>query len=199
MQISSTAIRDVKLVKLNRFNDARGYFAETYSQRMLAASGVDCDFVQHNQSLSAAKGVVRGLHFQTPPHAQAKLLRVNRGAIFDVAVDLRRGSPTYGQHVGVTLRAEDWTEIFIPDGFAHGFCTLTEDTEIVYKVSRYYAPSHDKGLAWDDPALAIAWPVPLDAAILSDKDRNHPTLAALPAYFSYEPEAAANGRRLMAG
>jgi dTDP-4-dehydrorhamnose 3,5-epimerase len=199
MQVTSTAIRDVKLVKLNRFNDARGYFAETYSRRMLAASGIDCDFVQHNQSLSAAQGVIRGLHFQAPPHAQAKLLRVNRGAIYDVVVDIRRGSPSYGQHIGVKLTADDWTEIFIPDGFAHGFCTLAPDTEIVYKVSRYYAPTHDKGLAWNDPALGIDWPVAHDAAVLSDKDRHHPTLAALPHYFTYEPDAAPANRRLMAG
>jgi dTDP-4-dehydrorhamnose 3,5-epimerase len=199
MQISSTAIHDVKLLKLNRFNDARGYFAETYSQRLLAGLGIDCDFVQHNQSLSVTKGVVRGLHFQTPPHAQAKLLRVNHGAIYDVAVDIRQGSPTYGRHVGVTLRAEDWTEIFIPAGFAHGFCTLTRDTEIVYKVSRYYAPSHDKGLAWDDPELGIEWPVDEGGAILSDKDRSHPTLSQLPPYFRYEEDDSSRSRRLMTG
>lgn len=199
MQISSTAIQDVKLVKLNRFHDERGYFAETYSGRVLAALGIDCDFVQHNQSLSATRGIVRGLHFQTPPHAQAKLLRVNRGAIFDVAVDIRRGSPTYGRHIAVTLKAEEWTQIFIPAGFAHGFCTLTPDTEITYMVSRYYAPTHDKGLAWNDPELGIEWPIRAEDAILSDKDRKHPTLAALPAYFEYEHDGIQSGRRLLAG
>src|SRR5271168_992297 len=188
MQISSTAIHDVKLLKLNRFHDSRGYFAETYSERVLAALGIDCGFVQHNQSLSVADGVIRGLHFQTPPHAQAKLLRVYRGAIFDVAVDIRHGSPSFGRHVAVVLKAEDWTEIFIPAGFAHGFCTLTPDTEITYKVDRYYAPSHDKGLAWDDPELAIDWPLEPGGAILSDKDRSHPTLRELPPYFRYEDE-----------
>jgi len=188
LKISSTAIPDVRLIKLNRYLDPRGYFAETYSRRLLAGLGIDCDFVQHNQSLSASQGVVRGLHFQAPPHAQAKLLRVNGGAILDVAVDLRHGSPTYGRHVSVVLKAEDWTQIFIPAGFAHGFCTLAPDTEITYMVSRYYAPTHDRGLAWDDPDLGIDWPVRASEAILSDKDRKHPTFADLPAYFHYEPE-----------
>jgi len=166
---------------------------------MLSALGIECDFVQHNQSLSAAKGVVRGLHFQTPPHAQAKLLRVNRGC------DLRRRRrhpprlATYGHHVGVTLKAEDWTEIFIPDGFAHGFCTLTPDTEIVYKVSRYYAPSHDKGLAWDDPALrhrmaGAAW---RGRSLGQGPQSPDPCGAA--GLFQLRGDAAADGRRLKAG
>jgi dTDP-4-dehydrorhamnose 3,5-epimerase len=197
MQVLKTTIRDVKLIKIERRSDARGYFAETYSRRDLFGVGIDCEFVQTNQSLSRAEHVVRGLHFQIPPHAQAKLVRVNKGSILDVAVDIRRGSPTYGKFVTVALRAEEWTEMFIPHGFAHGFCTLEPDTEVVYKVDRYYAPLHDRGLAWDDPALAIAWPVGPTEAVLSDKDRKHPTLSELPAYFTYDDDW--DRRPLMAG
>jgi dTDP-4-dehydrorhamnose 3,5-epimerase len=182
------AIPEAKLLRLKKHGDARGFFSETYSRRDLAAAGIDCDFVQDNHSLSVEPGVVRGLHFQVPPFAQHKLVRVIRGAIFDVAVDIRRGSPTYGRHVAAVVTASEWNQIFVPAGFAHGFCTIEPDTEVLYKVSGYYAPRADRGLRWDDPALAIDWPVPLDKAILSEKDRNHPTLAELPPYFSYAGE-----------
>ncbi|WP_422732923.1 dTDP-4-dehydrorhamnose 3,5-epimerase [Microbaculum marinum] len=149
------------------------------------AAGVGEPFVQDNHSLSGQAGVIRGLHFQAPPHAQGKLVRVSRGAILDVAVDIRTGSPTYGRHVARELSAENWLQLWVPPGFAHGFCTLVPDTEVQYKVTAYYAPDHDHGLAFDDPALGIDWPVDAADAILSDKDRRHPALSDLPAHFSY--------------
>ncbi|HLL88787.1 MAG TPA: dTDP-4-dehydrorhamnose 3,5-epimerase [Tepidisphaeraceae bacterium] len=182
--MSHERIPDVKLVRPDKFGDSRGFFSETYSRKALAAAGfLDVEFVQDNQSLSAEVGCVRGLHFQTPPMAQAKLVRVVRGAILDVAVDLRRSSPTFGRHVAVRVSAAEWNQIFVPEGFAHGFCTLEPDTEVIYKVTTYYSPQHDKGLRWDDPAMGIDWPVTAEVAKLSDKDKKHPTLAELPAYF----------------
>lgn len=183
MQIDSTAIPDVKLISPKYFRDDRGYFVETYRADRLTAAGVDIVFVQDNQSLSVPAGTIRGLHFQTPPRAQDKLVRCIRGSILDIAVDIRRGSPTYGRHVAVRLSAEDGLQLLVPKGFAHGFCTLEPDTEVVYKVSDYYAPECDRGLAWDDPALGISWPVAADAAVLSPKDRTHPRLADLPPAF----------------
>ncbi len=183
MQVQETALAGVKVIAPKRFSDARGFFSETYNQRALAEIGIDAVFVQDNHSLSRDKGVVRGLHFQSPPHAQGKLLRVIRGAILDVAVDIRRGSPSYGRHVSVELSAEDWNQIWVPEGFAHGFCTLTNDTEVLYKVTAFYEPAHDHGIAWDDPDLGIDWPIDAGQAILSDKDRQHPRLADLPDYF----------------
>ena len=150
---------------------------EVYSRRALAEAGIDIEFVQDNHSLSAEKGTVRGLHFQTPPFAQDKLVRVVRGSVFDVAVDLRRDSPTYGRYVSVVLSAATWNQLLVPVGFGHGFMTLEPDTEVIYKVSEYYAPEHDKGLLWNDPAFCIQWPIPEDEAVLSDKDRRHPRLA----------------------
>lgn len=183
MLIQSLEIPDVKLITPKIFRDDRGFFSETYNRKDLAAGGVDADFVQDNHSLSSAKGVVRGLHFQIPPHAQAKLVRVVRGAIFDVAVDIRKSSRTYGRHVTAMLSADNWMELWVPRGFAHGFCTLEPDTEVIYKVTDYYAPACDRGLRWNDPALEIAWPVPADEAILSQKDMQHPFFADLQSYF----------------
>ena len=168
-----------------RHRDPRGFFSEIFREAVLREHGIKAAFVQENHSLSVARGVMRGLHFQTEPEAQAKLVRVGAGAIFDVAVDIRRGSPTYGEHVAVLLSAEEGNQLFVPEGFAHGFCTLEPDTEVIYKVNRYYSPAHDCGLAWDDPALGIAWPVSGEAALLSEKDRRNPVLAELPAYFRY--------------
>lgn len=185
MRVTATALPEVKLVQPKRFADRRGYFLETYNRAALAAAGIVADFVQDNQSLSRARGTVRGLHFQSPPHAQAKLVRVLQGAVLDVAVDIRRGSPSYGRHVAIELSAESDLQIFIPEGFAHGFCTLADDTALAYKVSAPYAPSHDLGIRWDDPDLAIAWPVGSGAAVVSDKDVTLPPFAALPAYFPY--------------
>ncbi|WEK49904.1 MAG: dTDP-4-dehydrorhamnose 3,5-epimerase [Candidatus Kaistia colombiensis] len=160
--------------------DARGQFFEAFRQDLFQR---DVDpaiaFVQDNQSLSRPAGTVRGLHFQLEPRAQAKLVRVLRGAILDVAVDIRPSSPTFGQHVAVTLSAENHAQLYVPTGFAHGFCTLGPDTEVFYKTSDYYSPEHDRGLAWDDPALGIAWPVGDTATTLSDRDRKHPRLADL--------------------
>ena len=178
-------IPDVKRVTPKIFRDDRGFFSEVYNREPYRAGGVDQDFVQDNHSLSRQAGVVRGLHFQIAPRAQGKLVRVVRGAILDVAVDIRHGSPTFGRHVTAILSAENWQQLWVPVGFAHGFCTLEPDTEVIYKVTDTYAPDCDRGLMWNDPALAIAWPVAADAAILSDKDRKHPTLAELPAYFTF--------------
>ena len=141
--------------------------------------------MQDNHSLSRSKGTVRGLHFQAPPAAQAKLVRVTRGAIFDVAVDIRRGSPSYGRHVSAIVSARKWNQLLVPAGFAHGFCTLEPDTEVIYKVDAPYASELDRGLRWNDRALAIAWPVEAASAVLSEKDGAHPLLDELPPYFDY--------------
>ena len=183
MDVIETLISAVKLIRPRRHKDPRGVFAETYSARSLKAAGISTTFVQDNHSTSLRSGTVRGLHFQIPPHAQAKLVRVVRGVVLDVAVDLRHGSPTFGRHVAAVLTAEDWSTLFIPEGFAHGFCTLEPDTEVVYKASAHFAPTHDRGVRWNDPALGIDWPVSDDAAILSEKDRSLPPLAALPPWF----------------
>jgi dTDP-4-dehydrorhamnose 3,5-epimerase len=186
MQVAETEIADVKLIKPVRHVDSRGFFSEVFKERELRKHGIDTHFVQDNHSLSASKGVVRGLHFQIAPFAQAKLLRVTTGSIFDVAVDIRRGSPSFGRHIAVVLSAAEWNQIFIPEGFAHGYCTLEPDTEVIYKVSAYYSPAHDRGLLWNDAALDIAWPVSADEALVSDRDRTHPVLSRLPQYFRYE-------------
>ncbi|HWA91142.1 MAG TPA: dTDP-4-dehydrorhamnose 3,5-epimerase [Rhizomicrobium sp.] len=169
----------VKVLAPERHGDARGWFAETYNRDALARLGIDCDFVQDNHSLSRRPGTVRGLHFQLPPFAQAKLVRVVRGRVLDAVVDLRRGSPSFGRHAAMELGAEDGTMLFVPKGFAHGFCTLEPDTEVLYKVDAYYSKAHDRGLLWADPALAIPWPVSAAEAELSDKDRAQPLLSAL--------------------
>ena len=176
MQVERLNIPDVRLLVPRKHGDARGFFSETYNRKSLAAFGINIDFVQDNHSLSVENGTVRGLHFQTPPFAQDKLVRVTRGSVYDVAVDLRRDSRTYGLHVSVVLSAQAWNQILVPIGFAHGFMTLEPDTEVIYKVSNYYAPDHDKGLLWNDPALGIAWPLAEDEAILSEKDRIQPRL-----------------------
>ena len=186
MQVAETEIADVKLIKPVRHVDSRGFFSEVFKERELRKHGIDIHFVQDNHSLSASKGVVRGLHFQIAPFAQAKLLRVTTGSIFDVAVDIRRGSPSFGRHIAVVLSATEWNQIFIPEGFAHGYCTLEPNTEVIYKVSAYYSPAHDRGLLWNDPALDIAWPVSANEAMVSNRDRIHPVLSRLPRYFRYE-------------
>lgn len=177
MRVEALNIPAVKMLAPDKHGDDRGFFSETYNKKALAASGLRLEFVQDNHSFSAAKGTVRGLHFQTPPFAQDKLVRVTRGAIFDVAVDLRRGSPTYGRHVSATLSAAAWNQILVPIGFAHGLMTLEPDTEVIYKVSDYFAPEHDHGLLWNDPDLGIEWPLAEHEAILSDKDRVQPRFA----------------------
>lgn len=177
MQVTSLAIDVVKLIVPRKFSDARGYFVETWNRKTLTEAGVDIDFVQDNASLSREPGTVRGLHFQTPPAAQAKLVRVVRGSVFDVAVDLRRASPTFGRYVSAILTAEGGEQLFVPVGFAHGFCTLEPDTEIAYKVSSFYSGGNDAGIAWDDPEIGIDWPHDGREPILSDKDRRLPKLA----------------------
>lgn len=183
MQVTPLAIPDVLLLEPRRIEDARGFFSEVFSRSAFDAAGITGEFVQDNHSLSRQVGVVRGLHFQVPPRAQGKLVRVPRGRILDVAVDLRRSSPTYGRHVAAELSFDNWRQMWIPAGFAHGFVTLEPDTEVLYKVTDTYAPECDRGLAWDDPALGIDWPVAPAEAVLSDKDRRHPRLAELPPWF----------------
>ncbi|MGL4462432.1 MAG: dTDP-4-dehydrorhamnose 3,5-epimerase [Planctomycetia bacterium] len=175
MEILDTAIPEVKILKPKKFGDARGFFSETYSRQRLADAGLDFEFVQDNQSLSVAPGVLRGLHYQLPPFAQTKLVRVVRGAILDVAVDIRRGSPTFGKHAAMLISAENWSQALIPVGFAHGFLTLEPNTEVVYKVTDYYSPTHERGLAWNDPDVAIAWGC-ATPPVLSDKDAKNPFL-----------------------
>ena len=176
MKIESLAIADIKLITPKKFGDARGFFSETWNESMLRDAGIDAHFVQDNHAFSSAKDTLRGLHFQVPPKAQDKLIRVTRGAIFDVAVDIRKGSPTFGKHVSAVLSAENWAQLWVPQGFAHGYCTLEPDTEVIYKVTDYYSPADDRGIRFDDPALAIKWPVTSATALLSDKDKVQPLL-----------------------
>jgi dTDP-4-dehydrorhamnose 3,5-epimerase len=179
MKVEDTEIEGVKLVTPRRFEDDRGFFSEVYNSKVFADAGLELAFVQDNHSLSLEAGTVRGLHFQTPPFAQDKLVRVVRGAILDVAVDLRRGSKTFGRHVRAELSSRNWRQMFVPKGFAHGFVTLEPDTEVLYKVTNLYSPAHDAGLAFDDPELGIDWGIDPAQAILSPKDRLHPRLAQL--------------------
>lgn len=183
MEAKPLAIADVVLITPRRFGDDRGFFEETYSARAFEAAGLEFTFVQDNQSLSRDVGVLRGLHYQAPPHAQAKLVRVARGAIFDVAVDLRSGSPTYGRWVSAELSEENGAQLLVPRGFAHGFVTLRPDTLVVYKTDGFYDRASEGGLAHDDPDLAIPWPLPADGPTLSEKDRALPRLSALEPVF----------------
>lgn len=173
------------LVKVRRFEDARGFFSETYNARAFSEAGIKAVFVQDNHSLSRDKGTVRGLHFQRPPHAQDKLIRVLRGRILDVAVDIRRGSPTYGEHVAVELDGMGGRQLYIPAGFAHGFCTLVPDTEVFYKVTDFWMPDSENGVLWNDPALAIDWP-DFAGAQLAAKDTTLAPLAALDTPFTWD-------------
>ena len=169
-----------------RIADERGWFAEVFQLAALQAHIGDVQFVQENESFSTARGTIRGLHFQTPPHAQGKLVRCLTGSVYDVVVDLRHGSPSYGKWLAVTLSAAAGNHLWVPPGFAHGFCTLEPDCTVAYKVTAPYSPAHDKGLAWDDPRLGIDWPELADPQTLSAKDRAQPALADLPAYFGME-------------
>jgi dTDP-4-dehydrorhamnose 3,5-epimerase len=188
MEVEATAIPAVKRIRPRLFADARGSFSETYRRDTYAKAGVDAVFVQDNLSLSPHPGTVRGLHLQLPPHAQAKLVSVVSGRVLDVAVDVRQGSPTFAQHVAVELSAAGCEQLFIPEGFAHGFCSLEAETRVAYKVSAFYAPDHEAGLRWDDPTLGISWPVAAADALLSDKDLVLPSLAAFESPFAYAPE-----------
>ena len=176
LNVQRLAIPDVLLLSMPQYRDDRGFFSETYNKRAFAEAGIDLDFVQDNHSLSEHAGTIRGLHYQSPPFAQDKLVRVVRGSILDVAVDVRRASPTFGQYVAAEISAENWNQILIPIGFAHGFCTLEPRTEVVYKVSCYYSAKNDLGIRWNDPDIGIDWPVDEANAHLSEKDRNLPFL-----------------------
>jgi dTDP-4-dehydrorhamnose 3,5-epimerase len=179
VEARSLGIDGPLLITVRRFADARGAFVETWNRRDFAAIGIDADFAQDNQSVSTRVGTVRGLHFQVPPVPQGKLVRVLRGRILDVAVDLRRASPSFGRHVGAELSAENGLMLWVPEGFAHGFVTREPETEVAYKVTGLYAPDCDRGVAWNDPALGIDWGVAAEAATLSDKDQRLPRLADL--------------------
>ena len=173
------AIPDVLLITPKKHGDERGFFSETFSKAVLAEHGFDKDFVQDNHSMSSRRGILRGLHFQRPPHTQDKLVRVTRGAVYDVAVDIRAGSPSFGQWVGVELSAENWRQLLVPAGFAHGFLALTKTVEFLYKVTDYYAPECEDGLAWDDPDLEIDWPIPARQIVTNARDGQWPGIAAM--------------------
>jgi dTDP-4-dehydrorhamnose 3,5-epimerase len=184
VQCISLEIPDVVLIEPKVFGDRRGYFFESYRRDVLAAHGIDVEFAQDNMS-SSTRGVVRGLHYQLEPYAQGKLVRVVRGEVFDVAVDIRRGSPTFGAWVGQTLSAENKRSMYVPAGFAHGFCVLSDVAEFHYKCTGYYAPAHERGIIWNDPAIGIAWPIGADGAVLSDKDASSPALAEAEINYTY--------------
>jgi dTDP-4-dehydrorhamnose 3,5-epimerase len=186
LQIEKTELPGVLVITPRRFGDDRGFFSETWNRRALLDAGIDVDFVQDNHSLSRAPGTVRGLHYQCPPHAQTKLVRVGAGAVLDVAVDARRGSPTFGRWVGVELSAASGRQLLIPAGFLHGFVTRVPDCELLYKCSDYYAPDCDGAVRWDDPDLGIDWGLAPDAAVLSDKDARAPLWRDFDTPFTWE-------------
>lgn len=187
LDVTKTAIPEVVILKPRKFEDDRGFFSETYNcKRACELAGLPSDFIQDNVSLSRKKGTVRGIHFQTPPFAQDKLVRVLKGRILDVAVDLRKGSPTFGKYVGVELSADNFEQLFIPKGFGHAFCTLEDNTEVMYKVTEYYAPQNDAGIIWNDPDLAIDWPFKADEVLLSAKDEKLPKFRDIQTFFTYD-------------
>ena len=175
-----------RVIAPKRHVDARGWFSETFHEQRLRDLGIACRFVQDNQSRSRSAGTLRGLHFQLAPHAQAKLIMVLRGRILDVAIDVRRGSPTYGRYVSVEISAECGRQVYIPVGFAHGFLTLTDDVLVMYKVSDYYVPALDSGVRWDDPDIAIPWPIDASDLVISEKDRRLPHLSEFKSPFAYD-------------
>ena len=183
MNVESLAIPEVKLLTPARFGDPRGFFSETWHQTRFADAGVSGPFVQDNHAVSAARGVLRGLHCQIGASAQGKLVRCTRGAIFDVAIDVRRGSPTFGKWVGAELSAENWVQIWVPVGFLHAYCTLTEHTEVIYKVTAPYDKPAERGVIWNDPDIGIAWPVSAEDVLLSEKDKVLPRLRDCDAWF----------------
>lgn len=185
MKLLPTSLPDVKRVQLDVFEDERGAFAETFDSAAFRGLGLSDHFVQDSWSISRRAGTVRGLHFQVAPHAQAKLVRVTRGRIFDVVVDIRQGSPTFGEHVAMELSADVPCSLWVPVGFAHGFCTLEDNSEVTYKMSDHYVADSYRGLHWADRELGIRWPVPEPHALLSPRDRNHPCLAEISSAFSY--------------
>jgi dTDP-4-dehydrorhamnose 3,5-epimerase len=186
MEVKSTDLPGLQVLIPRYFHDPRGYFVETYNARTAERVGLMTSFVQDNQSFSIKRGTVRALHFQVPPMSQAKLVRVLRGSIYDAVVDLRVGSPTHGRWTALTLTARGGEQLFVPRGFAHGFCTLEPETEVAYKVDEYYTPTHESGLAWNDPTLAIAWPISPTDAVISDKDRKLGRFADFVSPFRYD-------------
>ncbi len=186
MQVEKTELPGVLTLTPRRFGDARGWFSEVWNKESFSANGINTEFVQDNHSYSRDVGTVRGLHFQSPPHAQAKLVRCGRGRVFDVAVDIRKGSPTYGKWVGVELSAENGKQLLIPTGFLHGFVTREPDSELLYKCSDLYAPDCDGAVRFDDPDIGIDWGIEAGSAILSDKDRKAPLLRDFATPFVYE-------------
>ncbi|SYX86447.1 dTDP-4-dehydrorhamnose 3,5-epimerase [Paenibacillus alvei] len=174
MRVESLSLSGAHIIEPAIHGDHRGFFMESYNEQRLKEQGISYNFIQDNQSLSAEAGVLRGLHYQLNPKAQTKLIRVITGVIYDVIVDIRKNSPTFGQWVGVTLSEHNHRQLLIPKGFAHGFCTLVPNTQVLYKVDEYYSPANDRGILWNDPALNINWPT--SNPILSDKDKLHPTL-----------------------
>lgn len=189
MKLRRLAIPEVAEITPSRHGDERGYFSETFRDDWFLTNVADVKFVQENQSLSRSPGVVRGLHFQSAPSEQGKLVRCISGAILDVAVDIRRGSPTFSKYVSAKLTAEEGNQLWVPAGFLHGFCTLTADTLVSYKVTAYYDPKADRGVRWDDPDIAVDWGF-VDPTLLSGKDRQQPSLAGLPTYFEYAENQA---------
>jgi dTDP-4-dehydrorhamnose 3,5-epimerase len=183
VKVEPQEIADVKLITPPRFRDPRGFFSETWKQATFAEAGIPGPFIQDNHAVSAGVGVLRGLHCQIGPHAQGKLVRCLKGAIYDVAVDIRRGSPTFGKYVGAEISADNWTQIWVPVGFLHAYCTLTKDTEVTYKVTGAYDKAAERGVIWNDPDIGIRWPVAPDQVILSDKDKVLPRLRDLPVLF----------------
>jgi len=186
IRITPQAIPDVLLIEPDRFGDERGFFAETYRMSALAEAGFSKPFIQDNQALSGAKNTLRGLHFQTGADVQAKLVRATRGAVLDVVVDLRRGSPWYGQSVAIELSAANFRQVLVPEGFAHGYLTLTEESEVLYKVTAYYAPASETGILWSDPALNIDWPAAPGEVLVNARDQAWPLLADFVSPFVYE-------------
>jgi dTDP-4-dehydrorhamnose 3,5-epimerase len=183
MKVERLAIPEVILIVPPRFGDTRGFFSETFNARGFAEAGINQPFVQDNQSLSARRGTLRGLHCQIAPSVQGKLVRVIKGAVWDVVVDIRHGSPTYGKFVSAVLSAENWAQLWVPGGFLHGFCTIEADTEVIYKVTAGYDRDAERGVLWNDPDLALPWPVRADEAVLSEKDARLPRLAACEPWF----------------
>ncbi|HXC92146.1 MAG TPA: dTDP-4-dehydrorhamnose 3,5-epimerase [Stellaceae bacterium] len=185
LEILATVLPAVKILTPRRIGDSRGFFSEVWNVRDFAAAGIVGAFVQDNHIRNPLSGTLRGLHYQLPPLAQGKLLRVTRGAILDVAVDIRRGSPTFGRHAKAVLSADNWRQFWVPQGFAHGYCTLEDDTEVQYKVTDFYSPTHERGIAWDDPEVAVDWPFAADAVVMSERDRMLPRLADQPDLFDH--------------
>lgn len=183
LDVKPLAINDVRIIRPRKISDARGFFSETYNKKALAEAGIDCEFVQDNHSFSTLAGTIRGLHFQGHPFAQDKLVRVVSGRILDIAVDIRKASPTFGQWVAAEISAAEWNQILVPVGFAHGFCSLEPDTQVIYKVTNYYSAQHDFGIRWNDPELKIDWPFGEDEVELSEKDKAQPLFANLQHWF----------------